>query len=276
MNKYKLSVLLVAAALLDGCAVAAIDAAATINGAQSSKVVTTIDDATFTDSVKSAFHKAKRLGVVAGNDVSQKVGAVLESRGGYTVTIDRSSGDNDKLSSSERETALEAQCKSGKNDLALLGFVTSSEKNSSVASAIIGRAIESDSWTMLILPCRTKDKSSFSGVVKHDAGIYNGTDKADAINKIGDSVAQAILDKVGAHVAASGSPETTTTSTAVNVMTLTQAQSRLNDLGFPVGVADGVMGKKTQYQIKAFQKSRGIPQTGNLDDQTITELSKSA
>lgn len=55
-------------------------------------------------------------------------------------------------------------------------------------------------------------------------------------------------------------------------MSYAQAQTRLNELGFSVGTPDGVMGKKSVQQLKLFQKSRGLQETGRLDAATIAAL----
>ena len=55
-------------------------------------------------------------------------------------------------------------------------------------------------------------------------------------------------------------------------MTPTQAQVRLNQLGYPVGVADGVFGKRSTEKLKLFQKSRGLAVTGELDAPTVEAL----
>ncbi|CAN7780444.1 peptidoglycan-binding domain-containing protein [Cupriavidus necator] len=55
-------------------------------------------------------------------------------------------------------------------------------------------------------------------------------------------------------------------------MTAAQAQTRLNQLGFPVGNPDGVFGKKSVQQLKSFQTSRGLKDTGRLDSSTIEAL----
>ncbi|MCY1165272.1 putative peptidoglycan binding domain protein [compost metagenome] len=57
-----------------------------------------------------------------------------------------------------------------------------------------------------------------------------------------------------------------------SAMTPTQAQVRLNQLGFPVGVPDGVFGKKSVEQLKLFQKARGLTVNGKLDSPTVTAL----
>lgn len=57
-------------------------------------------------------------------------------------------------------------------------------------------------------------------------------------------------------------------------MSLRDAQSRLNELGFDVGTPDGKLGPRTRSQIARFQQSRGLPQTGTLDPATVGELSR--
>ncbi|MDR2451880.1 MAG: peptidoglycan-binding protein [Candidatus Accumulibacter sp.] len=58
------------------------------------------------------------------------------------------------------------------------------------------------------------------------------------------------------------------------MMTLFEAQTRLNELGFSVGRPDGKLGPRTKSQLSRFQQSRGIPTTGALDSATIDELSR--
>lgn len=55
-------------------------------------------------------------------------------------------------------------------------------------------------------------------------------------------------------------------------MSALQAQTRLNQLGYAVGTPDGIFGKKTAEKLKLFQKSRGLPVSGKLDEATITAL----
>ncbi|MDR3220730.1 MAG: peptidoglycan-binding protein [Candidatus Accumulibacter sp.] len=57
-------------------------------------------------------------------------------------------------------------------------------------------------------------------------------------------------------------------------MTLFEAQTRLNELGFSVGNPDGKLGPRTKSQLSRFQQSRNIPVTGTLDQTTIGELSR--
>lgn len=57
-------------------------------------------------------------------------------------------------------------------------------------------------------------------------------------------------------------------------LALKDAQARLNELGYNAGVPDGAMGGKTTAALRAFQKDRGIAQSGRLDSATVGELSK--
>jgi S1-C subfamily serine protease len=50
------------------------------------------------------------------------------------------------------------------------------------------------------------------------------------------------------------------------------AQRLLDSLGFDPGPADGVMGPRTQGAIAAFQRTRGLAPTGQLDGQTVAAL----
>ncbi len=51
-----------------------------------------------------------------------------------------------------------------------------------------------------------------------------------------------------------------------------EIQQKLNDQGHSVGTPDGKMGPSTQKAISDFQKAKGIPQTGQPDQQTLNAL----
>jgi curli biogenesis system outer membrane secretion channel CsgG len=57
-------------------------------------------------------------------------------------------------------------------------------------------------------------------------------------------------------------------------MSMRDAQNKLNQLGYAVGTADGMAGKKTVEQLRAFQRDRRITITGQLDQATMNELAK--
>ena len=77
---------------------------------------------------------------------------------------------------------------------------------------------------------------------------------------------------VAGNAGAQGTPAPATQ--AFLAMTLEEAQAKLNALGYRVGRADGVMGPRTHAQLKLFQKAHGIPETGELDDDTQAALAK--
>ena len=55
-------------------------------------------------------------------------------------------------------------------------------------------------------------------------------------------------------------------------LTVRAAQVYLTYLGFHPGPVDGVIGRMTQSAIRDFQKASGLPETGNLDDGTMSRL----
>lgn len=57
-------------------------------------------------------------------------------------------------------------------------------------------------------------------------------------------------------------------------LSLRDAQARLNELGYNAGTPDGAMGGRTTAALRAFQKDRGLAQSGRLDAATAAELSK--
>ena len=75
----------------------------------------------------------------------------------------------------------------------------------------------------------------------------------------------------GGHLAVQGAESA---NAPVQAMSLRDAQSRLNELGFDVGAPDGRMGPRTRSQLTRFQQSRGIPATGAVDAATSGELSR--
>lgn len=78
----------------------------------------------------------------------------------------------------------------------------------------------------------------------------------------------------GGHLGVQGASNAAAPSTDSSVATMTpvRAQARLNELGFTVGKPDGILGKKSIAQLKAFQASKGLVQTGKLDPATVAAL----
>ena len=54
--------------------------------------------------------------------------------------------------------------------------------------------------------------------------------------------------------------------------TVSGAQARLNNLGYPCGKVDGILGPNTRTAITGFQKAQGIPASGELNTETADLL----
>jgi hypothetical protein len=54
-----------------------------------------------------------------------------------------------------------------------------------------------------------------------------------------------------------------------------EAQQQLKSQGLYRGAVDGIMGPETQTAVMAFQRQQGLPQTAQLDQQTLSRLSGS-
>lgn len=54
--------------------------------------------------------------------------------------------------------------------------------------------------------------------------------------------------------------------------TVAEAQQALKNRGFDPGLIDGAAGENTAAAVVAFQKSRGLKETGKLDPETLAEL----
>ena len=78
----------------------------------------------------------------------------------------------------------------------------------------------------------------------------------------------------GAHEAQTSASTSASSASPTPSMSIADAQAKLNSLGFNVGQPDGAMGQHTHTQLRAFQRSRGLPQTGALDSATINALNK--
>ncbi len=57
-------------------------------------------------------------------------------------------------------------------------------------------------------------------------------------------------------------------------LTTKEAQQKLISMGYMQGKADGNLNAKTREALQAYQRERGLPVTGRLDDATQAELSK--
>ena len=113
-------------------------------------------------------------------------------------------------------------------------------------------------------------------ITSMDKGALSTTYKAQyGDNRYGCSIYYGQIDcKQLPSIATPNRNSSTTAQQPVQMpgMSYAQAQTRLNELGFTVGTPDGVLGKKSAQQLKLFQKSRGLQETGRLDTSTIEAL----
>lgn len=65
-------------------------------------------------------------------------------------------------------------------------------------------------------------------------------------------------------------------TTVDNSALIREAQDKLNYLGFDTGTPDGQMGPRTRSAIRAFQRSLGLPETGEVDKRLVDELKSQA
>ena len=66
--------------------------------------------------------------------------------------------------------------------------------------------------------------------------------------------------------------QTETIPFQLKTQTVMQVQQKLNKEGFDAGNADGNWGPETAEAVKNFQQKNGLPQTGQLDQQTLSKL----
>lgn len=59
---------------------------------------------------------------------------------------------------------------------------------------------------------------------------------------------------------------------AQDAATVSRAQARLLELGYRIGKADGVLGPKTRGALKEYQRSKGLAESGALDQATLAAL----
>ena len=81
--------------------------------------------------------------------------------------------------------------------------------------------------------------------------------------------------RLGVDGAAAPSQTSAPGATQGNVhLTMKQAQKRLNELGYDVGVPDGAGGSRTSNALRTFQQDQGLPVSGRLDQATMRHLAE--
>lgn len=131
------------------------------------------------------------------------------------------------------------------------------EKTGSQFGAPLSKITISDKQNDVI---STAYKTHYAGKV-YNCSIYYGTVKCDLLGSAQDfGIATTTLSTRSER------------SEAGEQISIVQAQTRLNQLGYSVGKTDGIIGKKSKEKLKFFQKSRELTVTGELDAPTIDAL----
>lgn len=283
--------------LLSGCMAAALVPTAlhvghAVSGSRDNVIQVTIDEKTFTPEVRSAFTTAKTMVVVAGDRASVKAADLFESRGGYQVTVDRTTAKVGEMTGSERREALRKICATARPDLALLGRTTKTETGNMWAGALTGRAKIKNEWTMEMLSCKTGTQRAFGGLFEIDIGLYNQKAESEYEELIGAEIGGKILDALGSarsSQSATQQPVPVPSASPVQLvpapvvapvapegksgpMTVIDAQKRLSALGYSVGAPDGVLGRRTVEAIRKFQSDNRLQATGRIDMDTSAKL----
>jgi hypothetical protein len=67
-------------------------------------------------------------------------------------------------------------------------------------------------------------------------------------------------------------PSAKAAAPAANASITARAQTRLQELGYSVGKADGVLGPRTRAALLKYQRSKGLTESGQLDPATLQAL----
>ena len=276
----------ISATLLTGCVTTL------VGGSMESSIEVTVDPNTFSPIVRSTLQKAKNLGVVSMDRASIKAADLFETKGGYIVKIDRQAAKAGEMTGSERRDTLTNLCKSQRVDVALLGRIVKTESSGTASAVFSGRVKVDQNWIMDMLDCKSTSFNTFGGTLKMDLGIYSQKSQAEWEELIGAEIGTKILTAIGprdsgngsvraevavpapaqASLTSSGQNPGVKTVTDSNPMTVVELQKHLATLGFQVGAADGVMGKRTADALKNFQIDNGLAVSGRIDVETSAKI----
>jgi len=87
---------------------------------------------------------------------------------------------------------------------------------------------------------------------------------------LGSASVPALAGAAAAH--GNGSVAPGWTAPATRPRFVRDAQRALEDLGYPVGPVDGIVGARTRSALLRYQEAEGLPMTGRLDSETMVRL----
>jgi peptidoglycan hydrolase-like protein with peptidoglycan-binding domain len=110
----------------------------------------------------------------------------------------------------------------------------------------------------------------------NDATTSSGTPASGQAYSSGQQNAQSPSSSTSSSPSSQQNDSNASSAQSQNAQTMREVQQALKQKGFDVGAIDGQMGPETQSALRDFQQSQGLPQSGNLDSQTLSALGVSA
>lgn len=149
-----------------------------VNGSMGNSVAVTINEKTFTQSVRTTLATAQHWAVVSEDSSDAKGWEIMEERGGYQISLERLSAGTKTggLLASERRTLLTKMCTAHKSEVAMLGVSGVESNGNMLKTAFTGRAQIVGSGTVYGLKCATKVAFTFGYSFQANMGLYNGNE----------------------------------------------------------------------------------------------------
>jgi len=132
------------------------------------------------------------------------------------------------------------------------------------------RAAGAVALASLLASCSTWDRMDRS-----DKGMAIGGASGAAVGAVvGGPVGAVIGAGAGGYVGHEGvGPDHASTApNGSNAALVRSVQQSLNERGYSAGPVDGQWGPSTEGAVRQFQAANGLPQTGGLDDRTLSTM----
>lgn len=183
------------ASLLSGCMAAMMPAILATGAAQGSMIVgstqsnqfaVTIDEKTFTPEMRDTLKNAEHWAIVAEDAEAAKTADLLETRGGFRVTLQRLPIKVREMMVSERRNTLSTMCSTIESDIAMLFQNNYPKETGTYLQALMGRSQHQITGTAYVLICRGKVHQTFNYAAVMNTGAYAGQSPAErdeALNK---------------------------------------------------------------------------------------------
>jgi hypothetical protein len=286
---------IITAFTLHGCMVAALaPLAPMVGGLAPSTNSVVINQATITPEIRQAFASAKTITLLGGDKSDVYMAEYMDEQRAFDVRIEQS---NKVSTPSQRREDMRKICtKDSPPDLVLSSSLGNSDAGTgtTVTAMFTGRASYNVAGTIDVLRCKDGWAGKFGITAEISQGMYNA-DQTKLNQILGQEVAKALINLGGKSItdangkqipnpansqsgvtnpirSVESTPPVAASTTESRPMTVAQAQASLKAQGYAISQIDGVMGPKTRSELKRFQKSRGIHETGELDAATSAAL----